>query len=270
MRLAWLPCVLMLLPTAAAAQDGKLELVNLRRTYGYLGAPRPKDGTIPGDTVYFTFEIKNLKLDDANKASYSIAIEIRDAEGKLIYEQKPHNSVVRNYFGGATVPCSAQIEIPLDAKPGPVNWKVTVNDRASKQIAVVAGKGQILPVDFRIVQVGLFGDAEAKVPMSAVGVVGDSPYLQFSTVGFARDKETKQPNVHVSMRILDEQGKPTTAQPIQGKIDSDVAAQAKYLPMLYGITFNRAGRFTLELTAEDRVAGKTARISYGVRVLPLE
>ena len=84
MSFAWLPCVLMLLPTA---QDGSLELINHRRTYGYLGAPRPKDGTIPGDTVFFTFEIKNLKLDEAGKAAYSIAIELPGLDEKDIKVQ---------------------------------------------------------------------------------------------------------------------------------------------------------------------------------------
>ncbi len=267
MSFAWLPCILMLLP---AAQETKLELTNPRMTYGYLGAPRPKEGMLPGDAAHFTFEIKNLKLDDAGKASYSIAIEIRDADGKLFFEQRPHNSVARNFFGGATMPCSAHIEVPHDAKPGAVDWKVTIKDRTTKQSAVLEGKGKILPADFGIVQVGLFADADTRVPMSAVGVVGDSAYLQFSAVGFARDKDKKQPNVQVSMRILDEQGKPTMAKPITGQIDADVPADAHHLPMLFGITLNRAGRFTVEVTAEDRITGKTARIAYGLRVLPLE
>jgi len=257
----------MLLP---AAQDNTLELTHPRMTYGYLGAVRPREGMLPGDKAHFTFEIKNLKLDDAGKASYSIAIEIRDADGKLFYEQRPYNAVARNFFGGATMPCSAHVEVPLDAKPGGVDWKVTVKDRTTKQSAVIAGKGNILPADFGIVQVGLFADADTRVPMSAVGVVGDSAYLQFSAVGFARGQDKKQPNVHVSMRILDEQGKPTMREPVTGKIDADVAPAARYLPMLFGITLNRAGRFTIELTAEDRITGKTSRMAYALRVVPLE
>ena len=267
MSFAWLACVVCL----TAVQDNSLEIVNHRRTYGYLGAIRPKEtGSLPGDIAYFTFEIKNLKLDDSGKASYSIAIEIRDADGKLFYEQKPYNSVAQNFLGGNLLPCSAHIEIPFDAKPGVVDWKVTVKDRATMKTAVAAGKGKILPADFGIVQVGLFADAEARVPMSAVGVVGDSAYLQFSAVGFGRDKDKNQPDVHVSMRILDEQGKPTMAKPISGKIDAGVSPKEKLLPMLFGLTLNRAGRFTVELTAEDRVSGKRSQISYAIRVLPLE
>jgi hypothetical protein len=225
---------------------------------------------MPGDTGHFTFEIKNLKLDDSGKASYSIAMEIRDTDGKVVYEQRPYNSVARNFFGGTTLPCSAHIDIPLDMKPGAVDWKITVTDRTTKKSATLEGKGKILPADFGIVNVGLFADAEAQVPMSAVGVVGDSAFLRFSAVGFERAKDKKQPHVHVSMRILDEQGKPTMAQPLTGKIDADVAADARYLPMVFGITLNRAGRFNLEVTAEDRVAKKSSKVSYALRVLPLE
>ena len=190
-----------------AAQEAKLELGSPRMTYGYLGAARPKSGVLPGDVAHFTFEIKNLKLNNMGKASYSIAIEIRDANGKLLFEQRPYNSVTRNFFGGTSLPCSASVEIPRDAKAGAVDWKVTVQDRTTKQTAELTGKGLILPADFGIVRVGLFADAETRVPMSAVGVVGDSAYLQLSAVGFERDKTKKQPNVSISLRILDENGK---------------------------------------------------------------
>jgi hypothetical protein len=155
-------------------------------------------------------------------------------------------------------------------KPGAVDWKVTIVDRTTKQTASIAGKGKVLPADFGIVHVGLFADAETRVPNSAIGVVGDSVFMHFSAVGFARDKDKKQPDLRVSMRILDEQGKPTMAKPIIGKIDSDVPADARWLPMQFGLTLNRPGRFTIELTAEDRLAGKTSHFSYGIRDLPLE
>jgi hypothetical protein len=256
--------------TTAPGQAGKLEIVNHRPTYGYLGAPRPKVGMLPGDTAHFTFEIKNLKLDENGKAAYSIAIEIRDAAGKLIYEQRPYNSVAQNFLGGDTLPCSAHVEIPIDSKPGAVDWKVTVKDRTTKQTATVTGKGMILEPAFGIVQVGLFADADIKVPMSAIAVVGDSAFLNFSAVGFARDKDKKQPDLNVSLRIVDDKGKATLAKPLMGKINSGVGAKDGMVPMTFGLTMNRAGRFTIELTAEDRLTGKSATISYAIRVMPLE
>ncbi len=268
MSFTWLPCVILCL---VGGQESPLEVTNPRTTFGYLGAVRPKGaGMLPGDTAHFAFEIKNLKLDANGKAAYSIAIEIRDEKGKLFFEQKPYNAVAQNYLGGNSLPCAAHVEVPLDAKPGVVEWKVTIKDRTTKQSAVVTGKGRILPADFGLVHIGLFADVDHRAPLSAVVVVGDSAYLQFAAVGFARGKETKQPNVHVSLRILDEQGKPTMAKPITGTINADIRAEERYLTNQFGLTFNRAGRFTIELSAEDVVTGRRAQIAYVIRVFPLE
>lgn len=268
MSFAWLPAVLLCL---AGTQEDKLEITNPRRTYGYLGALKPQEaGALPGDTGHFTFDLKNLKLDADGKASYSIAIEIRDAAGKIFYEQRPYNSVARNYFGGNSLPCSVHLEIPLDAKPGVLDWKVTVVDRTSKQTATLAGKGKVLPADFGIVGVGLFADSETRVPMSAVASVGDSAYMHFSAVGFARHKDTKHPNVEFSLRILDEKGQPTMAKPLVGKIDSGVDPKEPLLGVQFGLSLNRVGRFTIELTAEDKISGKRSQVHYGIRVWPLE
>ena len=267
MSFAWLPCIVLCLSTA---QDSPLEIVNPRLTYGYLGAPRPKTGSLPGDIVHITCEIKNLKFDENGRAAYSIAIEIRDDAGKIFFEQRPYNAVAQNFLGGNSLPCSANVEIPLDAKPGKVAWKVTVVDRATKKSASLAGAGKILPADFGIVQVGLFADADLRVPMSAVGVVGDSAYLQLSAVGFERDKDKKQPDLQVSMRILDDKGQPTLAKLIVGKFNSGVNPKDQFLPLQFPLSMNRAGRFTIELTAEDKINGKRAQINYAIRVLPLE
>jgi hypothetical protein len=267
MSFTWLSCVVL----CVAGGQNALEIANPRATYGYLGALRPKDaGALPGEAVYFTFEIKNLKLDSSGKAFYSIAIEIRDADGKLFFEQRPYNAVAQNFLGGNSLPCSAHVDVPLDAKPGAVKWKVIISDRTAKQTAILEGTSKILPPDFGIVRVGLFADVDSRAPMSAVAVVGDSAFLKFSTVGFTRDKETKQPDVQVSLRILDEQGKPTMAKPITGKIDTGIDPNDRWLTNQFGLAFNRAGRFTIELSAEDRATGKRSKINYTIRVLPLE
>jgi hypothetical protein len=264
-------CVSCLALCVTATQDAKLEISAPRPTYGHLGALRPVGvGVLPGDIVHFMFEVRNLKLDDTGKASYSIAIEIRDEAGKLFFEQKPHNSVAQNFFGGASLPCSAHLEIPLDAKAGSMAWKITVTDRSTKQVAFVSGKGRILPADFGLIHLGLFADAETQTPMSAVGVVGDSAYLHFAVVGFGRDKDLKHPNVQVSMRILDERGTPTLAKAITGQVQAGIPANAQIVPLQFGMILNRAGRFTVELTAEDRTSGKSSRVTYLLRVLPAE
>ena len=46
-----------------------------------------------------------------------------------------------------------------------------------------------------------------------------------AVVGFGRDGAAQQPNVALELRVLDENGKPTTAKPFGGTIDKDVPAQ---------------------------------------------
>lgn len=263
-----LSCVFLCL---ALAPDNDLEIGNIHRTYGYLGPTRPKGtGILPGDAAHFTFEIRNLKFDENGTAFYSIAIEVRDEQGKLFFEQKPYNSVVRNLLGGRSLPCSAHLEVPLDAVPGMHTWKITVKDRTTQRSAVLTGQGRILPADFGITQVGLFAEPDGRVPISAIGVVGDAVYLHLWLVGFGRDKDAKQPKIDVSLRFLDEVGKPTMAKPVVAKIDGGISPRERMAPIQFGLTLNRAGRFTIELTAEDRISGKSSRIVYPIRVFPLE
>jgi hypothetical protein len=252
------------------AQNGKLEITNPRATFGHLGAVRPKGkGLLPGDVASFTFDIQNLKFDGDGKASYSVAIEVRNGEGELFFKQEPYNSIAQNFFGGNAVPCSAQVEIPLSAKPGTYTWRVTIHDRLADQNAVATGNGQVLPADFGIIRVGTYADADGKVPVPPVGVVGSTLHVSFAAVGFARGKN-KQPDLAVEMKIRDDKGTVTTAKPIAGHVKSDIPEGLKIIPLQYGLTLNRPGNYTVELTARCELCDKTVSVTFPVRILPME
>jgi hypothetical protein len=254
----------------AAAQEEALQIVEPRRTYGHLGAVRPKaPGVLPGDIAYFTFGIKNLKLDDQGKALYSVGIEVNDDKGNLFYEQKPVNAVAQNFFGGNVLPCSANLSIPLDAPPGGLHWKVTVHDRLADRKVSLKGTGKILKPAFGLVRVGTFADPAAKVPVPPVGVVGGTLYIDFSAVGFMRDPDTKKPDLRVEMRVLDDKGQPTFAKALSGKV-VDLPETVRLVPLQFGLTLNRPGRFTVQLTARCQHCGASDRVTLPVRILPLE
>ena len=256
------------LVSSNAAQDNKLEISNVRATYGHLGAIRPLGkGILPGDVAHFTFDIKNLKHDDKGQVAYSSAIEIRDADGNLFYKQEPYNAVAQNFFGGSSLPCSARLEIPLDAKPGAYSWKVTIQDRLAQTSVTTTGKGQVHEPGFGIVRVGTYADAEGKAPVHPIGVVGSTLYVNFSMVGFARDKKTKQPDLSVEMKITDENGKITSVKPITGSIKSDIEADRKIIPLAYALTLNHPGRYTIQLNARCEVCGASSTVSLPVRIL---
>jgi hypothetical protein len=265
-----LPLLVSCVALCFAGPADALEIVEPRGTYGHLGAVRPKDGILPGDVAFFTFGVKNLQFDDKGQAKYSIGIEVRDANGELFFEQKPYNVVSQNYLGGSVIPCSAHIEIPLDAKPGALHWKVTVEDRESKKTAVLEGKGKILPAGFGIVRVGTFADPEGKVPVAPVGVVGETLFINFGAVGFMRSDKTKQPDLVVELRVRDEKGALTFAKPLSGQVNDKVPASTRVLPMQFGVTLNRPGRYTVELTSRCNLCNATTSVTLPIRVLPME
>jgi len=247
-----------------------LEIVEPRATYGHLGAVRPKEGILPGDIAYFTFQIKGLKFDDAGLAKYSVAIEVKDEKGNLFYEQKPFNSIAQNLFGGDSLPVSAHVVIPAETPPGNLSWKVTVTDRVANKSVEQKGAGKVLPAALGLVRVGTFADPEDRVPTPPVGVVGSTIYLSFAAVGFGRDKKSGTPDLHVEMRILDEKKQPTMAKPLTGRVNEDIGATTRIVPLQFPLTLNRPGAFTVELSLRCAHSNETARITLPVRVLPME
>ncbi len=173
--------------SAVGADDAPLEIANAHATYGYLGALRvAAKGRLPGDIVYFAFDVKNMKLDETGRASYSLLVEVTDDKGHLIYKQGPTNAVAQNYLGGNSLPCSAHLEVPLDSVPGTHHLKVTITDRSSNKTVSLKRTGNIRAPDFGLVRVACFADRETKVPAASVGVVGESLYISFAPIGFAR------------------------------------------------------------------------------------
>jgi hypothetical protein len=260
-------CVLLTALALAPAQNGQLEIVNARPTYGYLGPNRPRTGVLPGDLATFRFDVKNMQLDKTGRASYSLLVEVVDAKGKTRFRLGPSNAVALNCLGGDSMPCSASLEVPLTTPPGPVTLRVVVGDRTSGRKATFQTKGKVLPADFGLVRVGTFADRESKVPAPAVGVVGQALYVGFAAVGFARDKTSKQPDLDVSLRVLDGNGKETMPAPLSGRAHADVPEDLHVLPMQFGLTLNRTGDFTVELSATDRLSGKTSQVRFPLRVV---
>jgi hypothetical protein len=253
---------------AVAAQDAPLEIANARATHGYLGSTYPQvEGRLAGDIVHFTFDVKNLKLDELGRASYSMLVEVSDTKGNLVFKLGPTNAIAQNYLGGNSMPCSAHLEIPADTPAGDYLFKVTVTDRTASKTATFERKGRVLPPSFGLIRVAAFADRETRFPASSVGVVGESLYLSFAPIGFARAKGTKQPDLHVSLRVLDDKGQPTLSKPLSGVVNQDVPTDVKLVPMQFGITINRIGNFTIEITADDKIAGKSAKVTLPLKVV---
>jgi hypothetical protein len=248
-----------------ADEPGGLRLTNVRPTLCVQGPPRTADKVLPGDSYILSFDIEGITIDDAGKVRYSVGVEVADADGKVLFKQAPKEEEVQATLGGDRLAASAQLNAGLDSRPGDYNLTVTVTDLASKKTATLKRSATLLPKDFGMVRVTTSSDPDGRYPISVPGS-GDWLYLHFSVVGFGRNGTAKQPDVSVSMRVLDEAGKPTTAKPVTVKVNKDVPEGAQGLPLRLLLSLNRSGKFTVELTATDNLGNKTATLSFPLAV----
>jgi hypothetical protein len=253
----------------APAQAGKLELTNARYTYGMVGATRSDTKYLPGDSVYLAYDINNLKFDANGRANYTIAMDILDADGKVLFAQNPQAQVAQNYLGGTSLPGVAHRPISPKAKPGKYKIRLTVEDRTTMQKASLEREAEVLPPGFGLVEVYLSTDPEGKVPSPPGGVVGQRLFVNFTVVGFGRDAKEKHPKVQVKLNILDDKGKPTFAGGLLGRAEKEVPEELTAIPMQFGLVLNRRGDYVLELSADCKLGSAGARGQLPMRCVHL-
>jgi len=244
-------------------EAGNLSLTNVRTTYGILGAPRTDTKFFPGDDFVFAFDAEGVTPDDSGTVRYSIGVEVRDKNGKVKFRQAPAKHEAHNTLGGTKLPTFAQLKIGLDAPPGDYKVKVTFTDLVAKASKSLTRSYTLLPPQFALVRLSTTADAEEKFPLP-FPCEGQSLWVTFGTVGFRRDKSTGQPDLELSLRVLDEDGKPTQAKPMKGIVNKDIPAKARGIPGQFMLELNQAGKFTVELKATDKVSGEKF-----VRTFPL-
>jgi hypothetical protein len=266
----WTTLALLLALQTTPGQNTTLALANANFTFGNHGALRKDSDFLPGDVVFLAFDIQNMTCDASGRAAFSIAMEVLDGSGNPRFRQAPHNQTAQNYLGGNTLHSIAQVQVPLESKPGEYTIKLTVEDRAAKTTATLQRKARVLPLDFGLIHVHTSADREGLVPIAPVGVVGEAVYVNFAVTGFQRNGPKAQPNIEVTLRVLDDKGKPTNAVPLTGTANKDIPAEFKIIPLQFGLTLNRLGQFTVELSATDKLSGKSSKVSFPIKVTTVD
>jgi hypothetical protein len=262
----WKTLALLAALVAAPAEACALTLTNAHTTYGVLGAPRASDKFLPGDTFLLSFDIEGAKANDNGEVVYTIAMEVRDGKDKVKFRQTPREVKANTSLGGGSLPGYALIQIGVDQPPGKYTVKVQVTDKANGASQALTRAVEILPANFGLVRLTTTADANGQAPVSVLGK-GQSLWINFAAVGFGRDKSSGQPNLNVSLRVLDEEGKPTLAKAFTGTVTKGIPKKSLAVPMQFALHLNRAGKFTVELKATDQVTDKTATLSFPITVL---
>jgi hypothetical protein len=263
----WTTLVLAAALSTAPHDVGALALSNVRATYGPHGIARGDNKLSPGDHLFLSFEIDGITVDANGKALYSMATEVSDGKNKTLFKQDPRDLEALATLGGATLPAFVQVDTPLTQPAGDYTVKVTVTDRANKRTQTLSQMFQVQPAGFAIVRLTTTTDPEARFTRSVFGV-GDTLWLNYSLVGFSRDKTSTQPDLTIECRVLDDKGQPTMAKPFEGAINKDLPSNSPAAPVQFQLSLNRPGKFTVELKATDKIAKKTATVTFPLTVVP--
>jgi hypothetical protein len=238
-----------------------VDIKNIRKCYGPLGAKREDNKCLPGEIFFMSYDIDNLSLDKTGKASLTTTFEFIDPQQKVIFTKDTPKDVVPQ-LGGARIPGDVHVILSTKQAPGTYKIRVTITDKVSKQ-----AKAFEQPIE---VMAPTFGFVAAM--SRAVGVAGDPAghVTSFGLVNLTLDAK-KQPNATVTIRILDEAGKDVTpatelVMPRDMPEDTDLE-KANFVPTTFPIFLNRPGRFTVDVLANDKNGKKTAKLSFPLTVL---
>jgi len=256
-----------LVSSIGQAADGP-SIANVRQTYFLLGPDRPDNKLLPGDSFHLAFDIDGLKVDDNGKVQYAMGLQVVNKDGKTEFGSEPTDREVYNALGGSRVPAYANVDVGINQAPGKYTVKVTVIDRATKQKAETTREFEVVNKDFGLVRASTTSDPGKLIPAGRFGVPGQSLFVNFYAVGFARDSATKQPNISVVMRVLDQSnGKATLSKPFTGDVKQLEGNESVAIPMQFMLHLNRPGKYTVELTATDNVAKKTSKLELPIVVV---
>ena len=256
------------LALAPAQPAGSLALTNVRNTYGELGGTRTDSRLLPGDVLFVGFDIDGITVDAEGKVGYTMALEVTDKAGKLIFKQDPAEKSDFVPLGGTKLQGRAFITVGLDQPPGEYNLKVTVTDQKTKASQSLDQPFEVLPKGFGIVAVYTSVDERGQIPAPTTGIIGQSFFVQFGVVGFARSPDTKQPDVQVEMVPLDAAGTPTIEKAADFNLQGGVDEKDPGFTLRFLLPLTRTGKFTVRLKATDKIAGKTATFDLPIAIVP--
>lgn len=241
--------------------QGGLTLSNERITFGgQFGPTRPDARFLPGDVFFLVFDMNGLKQDQVGHVEYSIGMVVTDPQGKVIFEEKPTDQQSLIPLGASKFPARAFFGIGLDLR-GKFNCKVTVTDKSTSAAKSIEKEFEVLPPAFGIVGFNTSYDREGNMPSPMRGFAGQAIYLHFVTVNFTRGAN-KQPHNTIEMRILDAANNQTTEKPLVFEVKSDVKEESNGIDWDLFLPLNRPGSYTVELKAEDKLTGKTYKMTF--------
>ncbi len=256
------------LSPAQATAEVKYE--NVKSLYGFHGPLRTSQKFLPGDQLYVAFDMAGVTIAKDGIATYTMAMDVTDAAGKSWQKVEARETSDYAPLGGNTLPGRAYVVMGVDMPPGDYSMKLNTTDKATGAKGTLTYKFEVLKIDLGIVGVYASHDPEGRTHAHTTGFVGTGLWLQFGITGFKRDDKKKdQPSLTVELTYIDENGKPTTSEPLKEEFNA-LDEKAPILSIRKNLPFSRVGKFKAKLVVTDNVAKKTTSFELPIHVMATE
>jgi hypothetical protein len=258
--------VSLLVIAVSPAVSPALEISNIRPRYGPYGAVRTDLKCLAKDVLVITYDISGLAVDPkTSKAKYTTTLELFDAKGTKVFGKDTTNEPMLQ-LGGGKMPGDLFVQIGAKQAPGKYTIQLTVTDRLEKN-AAMAAKKFTYPYEVVADKFGLIG-----VSAPTMGIPGLPYATEFALANFTLDKNS-QPKAEVTIRVLDEKG--TVVDSVKHLLPADLPPgtdlkENNVLPFRNPVYLNRAGNFTVEITAEDKLGTSRTELRYPFTVIDLK
>jgi hypothetical protein len=265
MMRTWLAALAIALPAAPAY--AKLEISKIQAVYGRLGPVRTSNAYYANDEVSYRYLISGAKADTTGTVDCEVTVKLVGPDGKSIENQVYSAQGILN-FGGDSFPGSTQLTLPADAAPGVYVLTVSIKDRLSNEVATFRRNVSVKETEFAIVAPRFSYDLSGQVDSPAAGTVDQTLYIRLKVIGF--DRSRNRIDNEMNIRVLDQNGKDVTPNPIRIKgliEDPEVVKDADHLNFKGELYLNQAGNFKLSIAVIDWISKKTVRFETPLRVV---
>jgi hypothetical protein len=271
----WASMLLLAATAALPNQSAGLQIGNIRVTTGPFGSVR-KD-QVPelqyGDIFFAYYDVDNLVVNELGEAEYTITMEISNSKGSVIFTDGPRDGKAVLSLGGNKMPAMTHSSIGKEQEPGEYTIKVTITDRGNKNknnSAEMTRKFKVKKAEFGIVQPGLkFVGQNDILNAPPMAMVGQTLVASCFVGNFGRDKND-DPDLEITITVTDDAGKATTSKPSTQKINKNIPKAQDFINIMYPVDCNRAGKYTIEIAANDKLNKKSDKVTFPITVQELK
>lgn len=258
-------------PRPVAPPTGAVEFRNVRATMGLLGpARKDQDRFQPGELILYSFDLVNLQSTPEGLCRYALGVEFLDSKGAILFpkeDMRLRESQALCPLAGNQVPTFAFADTDPDLKPGRYMFRVKVTDRLSGRTGTLEKSFEIVPRSFSLIRLSwMYSTSGETAP--PLGTPGQGFLLTFVVSQFSVEDKTGRSDVEVTIKVLDESGKPVAMKPFTGQISVPEDEARRFHLIRFPFQPNRPGQFVLEITATDRKAAgspvTSARVPFSV------